>query len=498
MTARPWTDALARRPLLWLVLLTGLLLTLLLAARLATLADELRAIVQQSSEEANKTLTRVFVNENWTDVRPLLPAPGSGAEAARANPRVGEIDQIVRRFSQTTDVLKVKIYDLAGTTLYSSQTSQIGEDKSGNPGFQAAARGQTASELTHRGTFGAFDGELYQRDLVSTYVPVRVDERLEAVLEIYSDRTASIAFLEGVTRRQLGIVLPAFVAVLAAMLTAGWLLQRLQSRRFDPLSPAGPAGPHPAPAGPSGRSPRWLPGVDDPMARAIEDLQAEIADLQSGVDIASGPTRHIAALTRVRALAEELQGWLRTASDLAALRENRMDNPPQPFSLDELLDALVAVPARQAAARGVQFGVYRHPSHLGMVRGDASRIACLLGHLLAVSVSSTRSGRIDVKALRSPGGLRVDLIDSGMGWPQAHLDALAEHWDTGSLPDPTDAGLEGLRLVLCRGLAQALGGHADFRSTPDHGSRLSFDLPLEGVHEAPGQTREADGAVSKR
>jgi signal transduction histidine kinase len=487
MTARPWTDALARRPLLWLVLLTGLLLALLLAARLVTLADELRAIVQQSAEEANKTLTRVFVNENWNEVRPLLPAPGSGAEASRANPRVGEIDQIVRRFSQTTDVLKVKIYDLAGTTLYSSQTGQIGEDKSGNPGFQAAARGQTASELTRRGTFGSFDGELFQRDLVSTYVPVRVDGRLEAVLEIYSDRTASIAFLEGVTQRQTTIVLPAFIAVLAAMLAAGWLLQRLQSRRFGPLARAEPASPQRADAEGAGRSPRWLPGVDDPMARAIEDLQVEIADLRSGVDIASGPDHHTAALNRVRALAEELQGWLRTASDLAALRENRMGNPPQPFSLDELLDALVAVPARQAAARGVQFGVYRHPSPLGMVRGDASRIACLLGHLLAVSVSSTRSGRIDIKALRSPGGLRVDLIDSGTGWPQVHLDALAEHWDTGSLPDPTDAGLEGLRLVLCRGLAQALGGHADFRSTPDHGSRLSVDLPLEGLREAAGE-----------
>lgn len=477
-------DTLARRPLLWLAVLTGVLMAVMLTVRLVTLADELRAIVQQASEESNKTLTRVFVNENWTEVRPLLPPPGSGAEAARANPRAGEIDQIVRRFSQTTDVLKVKIYDLAGMTVYSSQTSQIGEDKSANPGFQAAARGQVASELTHRGTFGGFDGELFQRDLVSTYVPVRVDERVEAVLEIYSDRTASIAFLEGVTQRQMSIVLPAFIAVLVAMLGTGWGLQRLQSRRLGLPGQTGSTIRQTAEVEAAGRSPRWLPGVNDPMARTIEDLQVEIADLRSGVDVTSGPDHYNAALNRVRALADELQGWVRTASDLAALRENLMGNPPQTFSLDELLDALVAVPARQAAARGVQFGVYRHPTRLGMARGDASRIASLLGHLLAVSVSNTRSGRIDVKALRSPGGLRVDLIDSGNGWPQDRLDALAEHWDTGSLPAPVDAGLDGLRLVLCRGLAQALGGQADFRSTPDHGSRLSVDLPLEGLREA--------------
>jgi signal transduction histidine kinase len=94
-------------------------------------------------------------------------------------------------------------------------------------------------------------------------------------------------------------------------------------------------------------------------------------------------------------------------------------------------------------------------------------------------VAVTRQGRIDLKVLRTPGGLRNDLIDSSEGWPQQKLDELAEAWDTGTLPSPSEAGLDGLRLVLCRGLAQGLGGHADFRSTPGHGSRLSIDVPLE-------------------
>lgn len=471
-------DALARQPLWWFSAATAALLAAVLALHWHVLVRDLRLVVQQSTEEANKTLTRVFVNENWDRVRPLLPAAGSGPEAARANPRVPEIEELVRRFSRTTDVLKVKIYDLDGTTVYSSDRAQIGENKSRNPGFLASARGQVASELTHRGRFGAFDGELHQRDLVSTYVPVRVGDRIEAVLEIYSDRTGSIAFLDQVAAKQAWSLVIPLTAALALMLTAGFLLQRLRTRQGATASGLAPAT---ADADTSAPTVRWLPGADDPIARAVEELNWEIAALKSASESGDPSRRDGDALARAQALAEDIHTWIRTVADLAHLTQERHVARRDAFSVDELLDALVALPARKAAGHGVQFSLYKYPLTLGTAEGDSARIASLLGHLLGLAVAVTRHGRIELKALRTPGGLRIDLIDSSAGWPQQKLDDLVEAWDTGTLPPPSEAGLDGLRLVLCRGLAQALGGHADFRSTPGHGSRLSIDLPLEAT-----------------
>ncbi len=476
MNTDSWKGTLARHPLWWILSATVALLVTVLAMHWQVLVRDLRTVVQQSTEEANKTLTRVFVNESWDRVRPLLPPAGSGPEAARANPRVPEIEEIVRRFSRTTDVLKVKIYDLDGTTVYSSDRVQIGENKSRNPGFQASARGQVASELTHRGRVSAFDAELHQRDLVSTYVPVRVGDRIEAVLEIYSDRTGSIAFLDQIAAEQAWSLVILLTGAVALMLAGGLVLQHLRARQADA---AGLRASADQGAETSAPPVRWLVGADDPIARAVEDLNWEIAALKSASEARDPSSRDTDALGRAQALAEDIHTWIRTAADLTHLTHERQAARRDAFSIDELLDALVALPARKAAGRGVQFGLYKYPATLGAAEGDSARIASLLGHLLGLSVAVTRQGRIDLKVLRTPSGLRIDLIDSSEGWPQQKLDELAEAWDTGTLPSPSEAGLDGLRLVLCRGLAQGLGGHADFRSTPGHGSRLSIDVPLE-------------------
>jgi diguanylate cyclase (GGDEF)-like protein len=98
-------------------------------------------------------------------------------------------------------VVKVKIYNLDGLTVFSTDAKQIGEDKSTNSGFLAAKSGRAASNITFRDRFDAFEQVISDRNLISSYVPIRTNPGapVEGVMEVYSDVTAYVAQLEKTT-----------------------------------------------------------------------------------------------------------------------------------------------------------------------------------------------------------------------------------------------------------------------------------------------------------
>jgi diguanylate cyclase (GGDEF)-like protein len=180
----------------------------------------------EGETRSNVALTKSFANAIWPAHANFVGRAGTlpPAELA-ASDNIRYLDNDLRQLTRGLGVVKVKVYDKSGTTVFSSDRRQIGEDKSANPGFQRALGGTAASEITHRDRFDAWEGTLSDRDIIATYVPVRVADGgpVEAVLELYTDVTTLV---ERMQRGQWQIL----SGVLAAMGLVYFVVQIILSR----------------------------------------------------------------------------------------------------------------------------------------------------------------------------------------------------------------------------------------------------------------------------
>ncbi|MCP4490282.1 MAG: HAMP domain-containing histidine kinase [Gammaproteobacteria bacterium] len=184
--------------------------------------DVSRRELLEIQESGNVNLTRLFANALWDDfIAPFVAEvtripvdhciamsdievegkmKASSEKKAcfeevgtqiRKNSGFEEIDKKVYDAMRKSSVFKVKVFDLRGITVYSSQHSQLGASKIDNPGWQGAMQGNPVSELTHRDTFGAFEGDVEDIDVISSYLPVYKPgtDQLVGAFEVYSDVT---------------------------------------------------------------------------------------------------------------------------------------------------------------------------------------------------------------------------------------------------------------------------------------------------------------------
>lgn len=160
-----------------------------------------------AAEENNIVLTQVFANTFWPEYGPFLSSTADlSDEELTAAPAVEQLYQDISAQFAGVHVAKVKIFDLQGRTVFSTDLSQIGDDKSQSSGFLAAMSGQVVSQLGHRDTFESLRTTLEDRHLLSSYVPIYSDGaqgELVGVFELYTDVTPLV---EHIGQTQISIV----------------------------------------------------------------------------------------------------------------------------------------------------------------------------------------------------------------------------------------------------------------------------------------------------
>jgi PAS domain S-box-containing protein len=188
-------------------------------------------------------------------------------------------------------------------------------------------------------------------------------------------------------------------------------------------------------------------------------------------------------LDMVRVSGRHLLALINDVLDLSKIEAGEMVVDRAPLDLRATIEKVAALIQPLADKKGLALGIEVAPE-VGRIEGDARRIEQVLLNLLGNAVKFTERGevalRVDVLPA-GPGGLaalRFRVCDTGIGIRAEDLSALFQPFRQ------LDAGLArnhegtGLGLVICRRLADLMGGTIVAQSIWGGGSEFSFTLPF--------------------
>jgi len=193
---------------------------------------------------------------------------------------------------------------------------------------------------------------------------------------------------------------------------------------------------------------------------------------RSGEGLSERGRSHAAA---VKSAATQLARSIDDVLDMAQIDADEMALDLEDVRVADLLTAQAERWAEPAEAASVKL-VVDYPQDLGLIRGDARRLAQILDHLLENALGqSPAGGVVTIAARKALGEIQLQVTDTGRGIPfhvQAHIfDRFIGR----------ERGGPGLGLALVKALTELHGGWVALESEPGAGATFTCHLPEEAM-----------------
>ena len=416
-------------------------------------------------------------------------APDLAVAELKEHPALRHIDRAVTDATLGTRIVKIKIYTPSGLTIYSSDPSQIGDDKSANEGFLSAIGNIVVSALTYRDQFDAFEETIFKRDLISSYIPIFSSPGAPApsgVFEIYSDVTALKSTISNriwiILGATIGILLVVYGVVLFAVV-AGSRLTALKHQENLKLQ---------LELAERRRS--------EEIFRVALENEREMGEIRSNF-VASAPHDFRTPLTTIYAAADIMDRYAERLEP-HEVKENPGDIKKQVSAITLVLDRILI---------GSQIGANKLECNPAMMdlspfcrdllqqmrlsinaeqtfnldfSGDVDQVVLderLLRHILNNLISnaikySSRGSAVNIDISRRGDQVEFRVVDQGIGIEPAGIDHIFEQYFRGG--NAVGFSGTGLGLSIVKSAAEIHGGSVEVKSTAEQGAEFIVQIPL--------------------
>ncbi len=171
---------------------------------------------------------------------------------------------------------------------------------------------------------------------------------------------------------------------------------------------------------------------------------------------------------RISRLFKDLVTLQRYDSDEFFIRKEK-------FNLSDIFKQIDELLRPAAEEKGLQFKV--DTKKTVMVEADPGKIEQVIENLASNAIKYTNDGSVEISAVADLDKAVVQVIDTGIGISEEHLERLFDRFYRTDKARSRDQGGTGLGLSVVKSILNAHGSDIEVESRPGKGSLFSFGLP---------------------
>ena len=444
-------------------------------------------------EDYNTTLAAALLNAARGELEPLLRAAVSMDEdELKRDPRPAALREVVLRLTEGTRIAKVEIYSTTGSTVFSSDPSQIGAARGLTPRLRAALAGRTMSEIERGEDFVDFQGQRAAADLLSSSLPVRArDGQIVGVFELDTDVTALKSEIESTEVFNIAILVLCFGAIYGLLLGAAAAGSRAIARKHQENLELAAA---------MRRAEEADRAKSEFLANMSHQLRTPLNAIIGFSEIIKDqcfgpvePARYRDCALDIHDAGRHLLGIIDDVLDLVKIEAGGARPAITEVDPARIVETVMARARGQAEAADVNLSV-RLPQTLPLIATDPRCLERILSGFLSSAIRLTpQGGRVCLRALwnEAADGIEISVSDTGIGIAPEDIPAtLARFGQVDGVANSKRPGA-GLGLPLAKRLAEVLGGEIEIQSRFGQGTEVTIRLPRSGRGDPTAAKRTA-------
>ena len=182
--------------------------------------------------------------------------------------------------------------------------------------------------------------------------------------------------------------------------------------------------------------------------------------------------------------ADSLMSIINDILDFSKIEAGQMELEMLDFDLRNMVEDMTDMLAVRAHDKGLELSCLLRTDVPSLVRGDPGRVRQVLTNLTGNAIKFTEEGEVFIRVSldeegETHGTVRFEVIDTGIGIPEAGRDRLFESFSQADASITRRYGGTGLGLAISKQLAEMMGGEIGVTSREGEGSTFWFTVPLE-------------------